>query len=68
MYPNYGKVTADDFVPCSANVTINCSRGNCDKDFITFAFAMVTVDWLFFGLGMGLVCYTFISSYRARDY
>ncbi|XP_060608064.1 uncharacterized protein LOC132760164 [Ruditapes philippinarum] len=46
VYPNFGTIIADDFMPCTPKVTSNCTQGNCDKSLITFAFAMVTVDWV----------------------
>lgn len=37
---------ADDFLMCQGNVTTECTNGDCNKSLITFAFAMVTVDWI----------------------
>ncbi|XP_045200489.1 uncharacterized protein LOC123554421 [Mercenaria mercenaria] len=55
VYPNYGKVTADDFTPCTGNVTTGCTQGDCNKSLITFAFAMATLDWIFMGLWIALI-------------
>ncbi|XP_060608061.1 uncharacterized protein LOC132760162 [Ruditapes philippinarum] len=55
VYPNYNTVTADDFVQCTANITTNCTEGNCDKSLITFAFAMATLDWIFMGLWIVII-------------
>ncbi|XP_060608062.1 uncharacterized protein LOC132760163 [Ruditapes philippinarum] len=55
VYPNYNTVTADDYVQCTANITTGCTEGNCDKNLITFAFAMATLDWIFMGLWIVLI-------------
>ncbi|WAR21955.1 hypothetical protein MAR_016007 [Mya arenaria] len=47
VYPTFGTVNNDDFVPCIGNVTTGCSQ-DCHKPTLTFAFAMVTIDWIFF--------------------
>ncbi|WAR22090.1 hypothetical protein MAR_016064 [Mya arenaria] len=47
IYPTYGKVNEDGFTPCAGNVTTGCSD-DCHKPTLTFAFAMVTMDWIFF--------------------
>ncbi|WAR11269.1 hypothetical protein MAR_036345 [Mya arenaria] len=39
VYPTYGTVNKDDFVPCIGNVTTGCSQ-DCHKPTLTFAFAM----------------------------
>lgn len=69
VYPNYTKVTADNFYPCTASVitnfttdvttnatttiasttTTSCTQGDCDKSLITFAFAVMIVNWIFIG-------------------
>ncbi|XP_060604325.1 uncharacterized protein LOC132757148 [Ruditapes philippinarum] len=47
VYPTYSTVMAEDFRPCTATITENCSYGTCDTVIIKFAFAMVTLDWIF---------------------
>ncbi|XP_052812274.1 transmembrane protein 272-like [Mya arenaria] len=54
VYPTYGTVNKDDFVPCIGNVTTGCSQ-DCHKPTLTFAFAMVTVDWIFFALWLTII-------------
>lgn len=51
VYPNYGKRFDDDFTPCTGNVTTNCTE-DCDENLMKFAFAMVTIDWIFVGLSI----------------
>ncbi|KAL3857652.1 hypothetical protein ACJMK2_012299 [Sinanodonta woodiana] len=46
VYPTWGKVVNKEYVPCPANATNSMS---CNETVLTFAFAMVTVDWIFLG-------------------
>ncbi|XP_052251201.1 transmembrane protein 272-like isoform X1 [Dreissena polymorpha] len=55
VYPNYGKLTSDQYIPCSETVKHHCVRGTCSMTFMTFAFSMVTIDWICFGLGMAFL-------------
>ncbi|KAH3755725.1 hypothetical protein DPMN_190425 [Dreissena polymorpha] len=54
VFPNYGKMTSNH-VTCSHEVISNCIHGACNMKFITFAFAMVTIDWICFALVMILL-------------
>lgn len=62
VYPNYGKLKDVDFKQCSGNVTDGCLEKICNKDLMTFAFASVTIDWLFMGLFIGLIAYYMVNT------
>ncbi|XP_045200485.2 uncharacterized protein LOC123554417 [Mercenaria mercenaria] len=51
-YPHFGKLI--DFTKCEGNVTTGCLDKICNKNLITFAFASVTIDWMFMGLWIGV--------------
>ncbi|KAK3598968.1 hypothetical protein CHS0354_024640 [Potamilus streckersoni] len=46
VYPTWGIVKTEGYVPCTANAT-NCK--SCNDVVLTFAFAMVTIDWILLG-------------------
>ncbi|KAH3786505.1 hypothetical protein DPMN_164612 [Dreissena polymorpha] len=54
IYPNYGKMKADDFVPCTENITTGCTN-DCHQPLLIFSVAMVTIDWIFFVLWSVLI-------------
>ena len=75
VYPNYGKRFADDFVPCTGNMTTGCTK-DCDETLMKFSFGMVTLDWIFMGFWVILIgCMACracgrggrVSTYRGRS-
>ncbi|KAL4219832.1 hypothetical protein ACF0H5_020244 [Mactra antiquata] len=54
VYPNYGKVNSD-LPPCTGNMTTGCIQETCNKSLFTFAFAMVTIDWVLICLWIALI-------------
>ncbi|KAL4240293.1 hypothetical protein ACF0H5_001086 [Mactra antiquata] len=60
IYPNYGKLIKYDFTPCTGNQTTDCTHGDCNQSLITFAVAMVTIDWIIvivIVVGLGYLIY-----------
>lgn len=57
VYTHFGKLNDVDFTRCEGNVTTGCLDEICDKDLITFAFASITIDWVFMGLGIAGFAY-----------
>ncbi|XP_060573485.1 uncharacterized protein LOC132731337 [Ruditapes philippinarum] len=65
-YPNFGKLNDVDFVKCDDYTTTGCLKDICDKSFITFAVATVTIDWIFTALGV--VAFVFkLKSFFSRS-
>ncbi|XP_053404082.1 uncharacterized protein LOC128558525 [Mercenaria mercenaria] len=57
VYPNYGIVMSKDFKLCKGNETVGCSKGDCDKSLLGFAFAMVTIDWMLLLMWIGIIAW-----------
>ncbi|KAH3707783.1 hypothetical protein DPMN_067199 [Dreissena polymorpha] len=65
VYPNFGKIRADDFIPCSGNITTNCTA-DCHRPLMDFSLAMVTIDWILTLLAV--VCFGFkIRSFVSKQ-
>lgn len=56
VYGTWSKVHADTYIPCpKVNATAGCTQGTCNETLLTFSFAMVIIDWIFFGLYIVLI-------------
>lgn len=66
VYPNYGKLSEVDFVVCKENVTVLCVDKGCNETLLTFAFAVVTIDWIFMGLMVVLIAFLIGSLFCKR--
>lgn len=65
VYPNYGKRFADDFTPCTGNVTTSCSK-DCNETLMKFSFAMVTIDWVFLAAGLVFILFMVCKACSSR--
>ncbi|KAK3098529.1 hypothetical protein FSP39_020367 [Pinctada imbricata] len=72
IYPTYSKVMADSFNPCpsGANVTTpaGCSPETCNETLIKFSFGMITLDWIFMGFWIVLICCIVCRKIKSRRY
>ncbi|KAH3884626.1 uncharacterized protein LOC127837876 [Dreissena polymorpha] len=66
IYPNVGKMNADDFIPCTKNITTGCTN-DCHRPLLNFSVAMVTMDWIFFVLWSVLIGCTIRAACALRN-
>ncbi|KAK3592393.1 hypothetical protein CHS0354_026090 [Potamilus streckersoni] len=61
VYPTWDMVKKDSYIQCATNAT-NCK--SCNDVVLTFAFAMVTVDWILLGLVIIIVATSICATLR----
>ncbi|KAH3786435.1 uncharacterized protein LOC127841674 isoform X1 [Dreissena polymorpha] len=66
IYPNFGKMKADDFIPCTENITTGCTK-DCHQPLLNFSVAMVTIDWMFFVAWSVLIGCTIRAACASRN-
>lgn len=66
IYKAWGTIHSDGYVHCTDKILVNCTKGTCNDTLLTFAFAMVTMDWIFTALWVSVLGCTLARACKTR--